>query len=108
MQLIQASSIWRKVQLKPWRMRLRWARRCVSAATIWRKASSFISALGFRGTARVVLSAREMGRILHAKGVERLVRNDLWKGRTPERYYDSLEWIYAWNVAGCLAGAYDA
>lgn len=59
-------------------------------------------------TARVVLSAREMGRILHAKGVERLVRNDLWKGRTPERYYDALEWMYAWKIAGCLEGAYDA
>ena len=33
-------------------------------------------------TARVVLLAREMGRIYHAKGVERLVRNDLWKGRS--------------------------
>jgi 3-hydroxybenzoate 6-monooxygenase len=55
-----------------------------------------------------VLSAREMGRIFHAKGVERLVRNDLWKGRTAERYYDALEWIYAWNVDGCLAGARDA
>ena len=54
-------------------------------------------------TARIVLSAREMGRILHAKGVERLVRNDLWKGRTQERYYDALEWIYAWKVEGCLA-----
>lgn len=30
-------------------------------------------------TARIVLSAREMGRIFHAKGVERLVRNELWK-----------------------------
>jgi 2-polyprenyl-6-methoxyphenol hydroxylase-like FAD-dependent oxidoreductase len=59
-------------------------------------------------TARVVLSAREMGRILHAKGVERLVRNDLWKGRMQERYYDALEWIYAWNVNGCLAGARNA
>ena len=54
-------------------------------------------------TARVVLSAREMGRIFHAKGVERLVRNDLWKGRTPERYYDALEWLYGWRVENCLA-----
>jgi 3-hydroxybenzoate 6-monooxygenase len=56
-------------------------------------------------TARIVLSAREFGRILHAKGVERLVRNDLWKGRTPERYHDALEWIYAWNADNCLAEA---
>jgi 2-polyprenyl-6-methoxyphenol hydroxylase-like FAD-dependent oxidoreductase len=54
-------------------------------------------------TARVVYSAREMGRIFHAKGVERLVRNDLWKGREPERFYDALEWLYGWTVASCLA-----
>ena len=54
-------------------------------------------------TARIVLSAREMGRIYHAKGVERLIRNDLWKGRTPERFYDAMEWLYGWNVNNCLA-----
>ena len=54
-------------------------------------------------TARVVLSAREMGRIFHAKGVERLVRNELWKGRSPERFYDALEWLYGWRVDNCLA-----
>jgi 3-hydroxybenzoate 6-monooxygenase len=54
-------------------------------------------------TARIVLSAREMGRIFHAKGVERLVRNDLWKGRTPERFYDAMEWLYGWRVDTCLA-----
>jgi 2-polyprenyl-6-methoxyphenol hydroxylase-like FAD-dependent oxidoreductase len=54
-------------------------------------------------TARIVLSAREMGRIFHAKGVERLVRNDMWKGRTPERFYDAMEWLYGWKVDTCLA-----
>jgi salicylate hydroxylase len=54
-------------------------------------------------TARVVLSAREMGRIFHAKGVERLVRNELWKGRKNERFYDALEWLYGWTVENCLA-----
>lgn len=53
-------------------------------------------------TARVVLSAREMGRIFHAKGVERLVRNDLWKGRTQERFYDAMEWLYGWRRETCL------
>ena len=53
-------------------------------------------------TARIVLSSREMGRIYHARGVERLVRNDLWKGRTPERFYDALEWLYGWKVENCL------
>jgi salicylate hydroxylase len=54
-------------------------------------------------TARIVLSGREMGRIYHAKGVERLVRNDLWRGRTPERFYDAMDWLYGWNVSNCLA-----
>jgi 3-hydroxybenzoate 6-monooxygenase len=54
-------------------------------------------------TARIVLSAREMGRIFHAKGIERLVRNDLWKGRSPERFYDAMEWLYGWKVSNCLA-----
>jgi salicylate hydroxylase len=53
-------------------------------------------------TARIVLSAREMGRIFHAKGVERLVRNDLWKNRSPQRFYDAMEWLYGWNLDNCL------
>jgi salicylate hydroxylase len=53
-------------------------------------------------TARVVYSSREMGRIYHAQGVERLVRNSLWKDRTPERFYDALDWLYGWTAEGCL------
>jgi len=59
-------------------------------------------------TARIVLSSREMGRIYHAKGVERLVRNDLWRGRSPERFYDALEWLYGWRSDQCLAATEDA
>ena len=46
-----------------------------------------------------------MGRIYHAKGVERLVRNDLWRGRSPERFYDAMQWLYGWNVGNCLDAA---
>ena len=53
-------------------------------------------------TARVVLSAREMGRLYHAQGVERLVRNQLWDGRTPERFYDALDWLYGWRAEDAL------
>ena len=53
-------------------------------------------------TARIVLSGREMGRLYHAAGVERLVRNALWKGRSQERFYDAIEWLYGWNVGNCL------
>jgi 2-polyprenyl-6-methoxyphenol hydroxylase-like FAD-dependent oxidoreductase len=59
-------------------------------------------------TARIVLSAREMGRIFHAHGVQRLVRNDLWKGRSAERFYDAMEWLYGWRVENCLVGGPDA
>ena len=54
-------------------------------------------------SARVVLSVREMGRLYHAAGVERLVRNDLWKGRSDAAFYDALAWLYDWNAATCLA-----
>lgn len=54
-------------------------------------------------TARVVLSTREFGRLCHASGVERLVRNALWKSRSPERFYDSLEWLYGWKAETCLS-----
>lgn len=54
-------------------------------------------------TARVVLSAREMGRLYHARGVERLVRNDLWRGRPAERFHDAVEWLYGWRAERCLA-----
>ncbi|HEY4317476.1 MAG TPA: 3-hydroxybenzoate 6-monooxygenase [Herbaspirillum sp.] len=54
-------------------------------------------------TARTVLSAREMGRIYHAKDVERLVRNSLWKDRTPDQFYDALQWLYGWTAKDCLA-----
>ena len=59
-------------------------------------------------TARVVLSVREMGRLYHAKGVERLVRNSLWVGRSPERFYDAVEWLYAWRPEHCLDDAPEA
>jgi salicylate hydroxylase len=71
----------------------------------WTQALALYQKSRVARTARIVLSAREMGRLYHAKGVERLVRNDLWKGRTPERFYDAVEWLYGWNVNNCLATA---
>ena len=45
---------------------------------------------------RVLISANKLvGMIFHVPdGLEREVRNDLYRGRTPERYYDALEWIF--------------
>ncbi|MCX7166136.1 MAG: 3-hydroxybenzoate 6-monooxygenase [Rhodocyclales bacterium] len=69
----------------------------------WNQALDLYQRSRITRTARIVLSGREMGRIYHAKGVERLVRNSLWKGRTAERFYDAMEWLYGWNVGNCLA-----
>jgi 3-hydroxybenzoate 6-monooxygenase len=55
-------------------------------------------------TARVLYSARETGRIYHAKGVERLVRNSLWVVRTQEQFYDALHWLHGWRAQDCLKG----
>ena len=68
----------------------------------WTKALDLYQRSRVARTARIVLSSREMGRIYHAKGVERLVRNDLWRGRSAERFYDAMEWLYSWRVETCL------
>ncbi len=46
---------------------------------------------------RVVLSSRELGRVYHAEGVERLVRNAWLKGKTSEQFYSSMQWLYGGN-----------
>jgi len=68
----------------------------------WVKALDLYQKNRIARTGRIVLSGREMGRLYHAKGVERQIRNSLWKGRTQERFYDAIEWLYGWNVNNCL------
>jgi 2-polyprenyl-6-methoxyphenol hydroxylase-like FAD-dependent oxidoreductase len=46
---------------------------------------------------RVVLSSRELGRIFHVEGVERLVRNAWLKDKTPDDFNHSVRWIYGGN-----------
>ena len=45
---------------------------------------------------RVQISANSLiGMIFHVPdGIERIVRNDIYRGRSAERYYDALEWIF--------------
>lgn len=54
-------------------------------------------------TARVLYAARDMGRVYHAKGVDRLVRNSLWTGRTQAQFYDALQWLHGWRADKCLS-----
>lgn len=49
---------------------------------------------------RVVLSSRELGRVYHAQGVERLVRNQWLGSKSPTQFYDSLEWLYGGTGLG--------
>ena len=69
----------------------------------WSRALDLYQRSRVARTARIVLSGREMGRLYHAAGVERLVRNSLWQGRSHERFYDAMEWLYGWTVDHCLA-----
>jgi 2-polyprenyl-6-methoxyphenol hydroxylase-like FAD-dependent oxidoreductase len=46
---------------------------------------------------RVVLSSRELGRVFHVDGVERLVRNAWLKDKSPEEFNHSLHWLYGSN-----------
>ena len=84
-------------------LRVHGARVAPASAPAFARAFAHYERSRIARTARVVLSAREMGRIFHAKGVERLVRNELWQGRTPERFYDAMEWLYGWRADNCLA-----
>lgn len=43
---------------------------------------------------RVQVSARLMGMVFHASGVERLIRNEIYQGRSAGRYYDALDWLF--------------
>lgn len=54
-------------------------------------------------TARVLYAARDMGRIYHAKGVDRMVRNTLWAGRSQTQFYDALQWLHGWRAEQCLS-----
>jgi salicylate hydroxylase len=44
---------------------------------------------------RVQISSGLLGLLYHAAGAARLVRNDLYQGRSAERYYDALDWIFS-------------
>jgi len=43
---------------------------------------------------RVQMSSLMLDKFYHARGVERLVRNSVFEGRTPEEFYDRLSWLY--------------
>jgi salicylate hydroxylase len=49
-----------------------------------------------RATRVQVAANKLVGMVFHVPdGLERLVRNDMYRGRTPERYYDALDWVFS-------------
>ncbi len=66
------------------------------------KAFALYESVRIPRTARIVWSTREMGRVYHAAGVERQVRNLLWKGKTQDEFYRAMEWLYSWKEDNCL------
>ena len=44
---------------------------------------------------RVQISAGLLGLLFHASGAARLVRNEIYMGRTIERHYEALDWIFS-------------
>lgn len=45
-------------------------------------------------SARVQLSSLMLGRLYHPGGVERLVRDALFEGRTAQEYHQRLAWLF--------------
>ncbi len=63
------------------------------AASIWLAACTapnFLSEVAYR----VVLSSRMLGRMYHAEGVERKIRNSVLGMKSPRDFYDGLQWLY--------------
>ncbi|MGQ0652586.1 MAG: 3-hydroxybenzoate 6-monooxygenase [Betaproteobacteria bacterium] len=62
----------------------------------WEKAFRDYQATRIVRATRVQISANSLiGMIFHVPdGLQRLVRNDMYRGRAPERYYDALEWVF--------------
>jgi len=43
---------------------------------------------------RVQVLAKHIGLMFHAAGVERMVRNEMFAGRTPDQRYEALDWLF--------------
>jgi 2-polyprenyl-6-methoxyphenol hydroxylase-like FAD-dependent oxidoreductase len=69
---------------------------CDAANGNFEKAFVRYKAMRLARASRVQVSANSLvGMIFHVPdGIERLIRNDIYRGRTPERYYDALEWVF--------------
>src|SRR5689334_5073842 len=70
---------------------------CDAASGDFEKAFKRYQDMRLVRASRVHISADSLiGQIFHVPdGIERLVRNQIFMGRKPERYYDALEWVFS-------------
>ena len=70
---------------------------CDTAGSDFEKAFKRYEEMRVVRASRVHISANSLvGQIFHVPdGIERRVRNQIFLGRKPERYYDALEWVFA-------------
>lgn len=54
----------------------------------------------FKRTGAIQVRSRHLGRIYHAGGILRQVRNAVLKTAPPRRFINQLSWIYNWKVMG--------
>ena len=53
-------------------------------------------------TARVVLMTANGADLSRPRRRAAGAQRPLWQGRSPERFYDALEWLYGWSAEHCL------
>ena len=56
------------------------------------------SSLRFKRTSAIQNRSRQLGRIYHAKGALRIVRNIVLKSKPPQQFMKQLSWIYEWKI----------
>lgn len=98
---IRWRNIWRREPVWRWKMPSRLVGRYSSVTAMRLMPLPCMSRCVFR-VPPIVWSTREMGRVYHAAGVERQVRNLLWKGKSQAEFYRGMEWLYGWKEDNCL------
>jgi 2-polyprenyl-6-methoxyphenol hydroxylase-like FAD-dependent oxidoreductase len=68
--------------------------RCVAESADVQVAFERYQELRLPRTARAQISALMIGRLFHAQGIERKVRNEIFRDRTVPEHYQRLAWLY--------------
>ena len=94
MRRIPRTNISRKAPAWRWRTRSAWPTRSSDAQGNFTSAFPAYQENRIVRAYRVVLSARMLGRVYHAEGVERKIRNSVLGAKSANEFYDGLQWLY--------------